>query len=84
MPQKPNFPIVNFSKIINPDFSVDYVDVTPTETTTYYVKTLSTYCEFEANDSIIVEVYHNDISVFAAHPGFVSTDMTDNKGRISI
>lgn len=55
---------VNFSKIINPDFSVDYVDVTPTETTTYYVKTLSTYCEFEANDSIIVEVYHNDISVF--------------------
>ena len=54
----------NFFNIINPDFSLDYIEITPTENTTYYVKTLSTYCEFEAESSITVEVFHNDISAF--------------------
>lgn len=53
-----------FTKIINPDFSVNYIDVAPTETTTYYVKTLSTYCDFEAQDTITIEVFHNDIQAF--------------------
>ncbi len=52
-----------FNKIINPDFSLNYVNVNPFTTTTYYVKTLSTYCEFEATDSITVEVFYNDIVV---------------------
>ncbi|MCQ2958562.1 MAG: gliding motility-associated C-terminal domain-containing protein [Bacteroidales bacterium] len=52
----------NFSKIINPDFSVNYIYVMPQETTTYYVKTLSTFCEFEATASITIEVFHNKIS----------------------
>lgn len=53
----------NFIHIINPDFSLDYIEITPTENATYYVKTLSTYCEFEAESSISVEVFHNEISV---------------------
>ena len=53
----------NFAHIINPDFSLDYIEITPTESATYYVKTLSTYCEFEAESSISVEVFHNEISV---------------------
>lgn len=51
-----------FKKIVNPDFSLDYIDIVPKETTTYYVKTLSKFCEFEAIDSILVEVYYNEIS----------------------
>lgn len=53
----------SFKKIINADFSLNYVDISPTETTTYYVKTLSTYCEFEALDSVTIEVFHNEITV---------------------
>ncbi|MBR4689563.1 MAG: gliding motility-associated C-terminal domain-containing protein [Bacteroidales bacterium] len=56
----------NFNRIINPDFSVNYISFLPMETTTYYVKTLSTYCDFEAVDSITIEVFHNDISVEGA------------------
>lgn len=52
----------NFWHIVNPDFSVDYVNVSPKETTTYYIKTLSTYCEFEAIDSITIEVFYNKIA----------------------
>ena len=50
-----------FQKIVNPDFSVNYIDVSPLESTTYYVKTLSTYCDFEAQDSITIEVFFNEI-----------------------
>lgn len=53
----------NFRNIISPDFSLNYIEFTPTETTTLYVKTLSTYCEFEAMDSITVHVFHNKITV---------------------
>lgn len=53
----------NFNKIINPDFSRNYINVIPYVTTTYYVKTLSKFCDFEAIDSITVEVFHNDITV---------------------
>lgn len=55
-----------FNKIVNPDFSANYFSFVPMENTTYYVKTLSTYCDFEAIDSISIEVYHNDISVAGA------------------
>lgn len=53
----------NFSRIINPDFSVNTLSIMPVETTTYYVKTLSTYCDFEAIDSITIEVYYNELMV---------------------
>ena len=52
----------NFQQIVNPDFSMDYVTLWPTETTKYYIKTLSTYCEFEAIDSITIEVFYNKIT----------------------
>ncbi len=52
----------NFWHIVNPDFSVNYVNVSPKENTTYYIKTLSTYCEFEAIDSITIEVFYNKIA----------------------
>lgn len=50
-----------FFPIINSDFKQNSIVVSPTQTTMYYVHTLSMYCEYEDVDSILIEVAHNEI-----------------------
>ena len=47
------------STIINTDFSRDYIEVNPTVTTTYYLQTLSRYCQFGDLDSVTIIVSYN-------------------------
>ena len=50
-----------FIPLINIDLSKDYIEVSPFDTTTYYLKVLSAYCDFEDIDSVTVEVSYNKI-----------------------
>jgi gliding motility-associated-like protein len=50
-----------FFPILNSDFKQNSIVVNPTETTMYYVHTLSMFCEYEDIDSILVEVADNKI-----------------------
>lgn len=50
-----------FFPILNSDFKQNSIIVNPTNSSWYYVHTLSSYCEYEDIDSIYVEVAHNDV-----------------------
>ena len=50
-----------FFPILNSDFKQNSIIVNPTNSSWYYVHTLSSYCEYEDIDSIYVEIAHNDV-----------------------
>ena len=54
----------SFYPIINADFSQNSITFMPTGKTTYYVRTMSTYCDFSDQSMVEVDVSFNDVEVF--------------------